>query len=63
VALFLALAACQFVVDQDVPASSYITPLHHLVPTLPLLPLLLPLLLLLLLLLLLQAQLLPCSWR
>jgi hypothetical protein len=30
VALFLALAAIQFVVDQDVPASSYITPLQQI---------------------------------
>jgi hypothetical protein len=33
VALFLALAAIQFVVDQDVPASSYITPLQQLTLT------------------------------
>lgn len=30
VALFLALAAIQFVVDSDVPSSSYITPLQQL---------------------------------
>jgi hypothetical protein len=30
VALFLALAAIQFVVDSDVPSSSYVTPLQQL---------------------------------
>lgn len=30
VALFLALAAIQFVIDSDVPSSSYITPLQQL---------------------------------